>query len=599
LIQNNINYTLIFCTFKKNKMNSLILGDCLQALKNLPSESVDLCYIDPPFFSNRNYEVIWGDQGEVRSFEDRWSGGVDHYIGWLKERVQEIHRILKPTGSFYLHCDWHADAYIRVYILDKIFGEGNFQSHIVWRRTTAHGNAKQGSKRFEINFDTIFNYTKDKKFAFNTVYVPFKEEQIEKQYNKTDEKGRKYRLVTPTAAKGGGDTSYEFFGVTPPKGRYWAYSRNKLQEMYDNGLLYFSASGQPYIKYYLEDRPGVAVMSFWDDIKPMSPTSKERIGYPTQKPEKLLERIIKASSNEGDTVLDCFLGGGTTVAVADKLNRNWIGIDQSVQAIKVSEFRLNRQRNLFSQPFEVRLHKYDYDTLRYKDAFEFESWIVEQFGGQSNIKQRGDLGLDGKDKNGKPIQVKRSDGIGRNVIDNFVSAAKRYDKNLFEKAIESGEIIGTIIAFSFGKGAIQEAARLKNEDKILIDLIKVDEIIAIAKKPNVKLEIKLLEKKEKSESYSFIIKATADDGSQIEFYSFEINKIIETPTVKGAGGFDPEHKTPPLGGWGAETENIYSDYRNKTGSLEQELKTGKYKIIGKAIDNNGLEGEDSVEIVVG
>ena len=123
-------------------MNSLILGDCLQALKNLPSESVDLCYIDPPFFSNRNYEVIWGDQGEVRSFEDRWSGGVDHYIGWLKERVQEIHRILKPTGSFYLHCDWHADAYIRVYILDKVFGENCYRSSITWKRTVPKGNSK-------------------------------------------------------------------------------------------------------------------------------------------------------------------------------------------------------------------------------------------------------------------------------------------------------------------------------------------------------------------------------------------------------------------------------------------------------------------------
>ena len=380
---------------------------------------------------------------------------------------------------------------------------------------------------FNVFLLTIFWYSKSSKnFTYNQIFFEIEDEN---HYRQKDENGRIYRTASLIAP--GKGYVYEFNGVT----KNWRCALEKMLEYQKQGRIKFTKTGTAEYIRYLDESKGRALDNFWADIPPVNSQAKERIGYPTQKPEKLLERIIKASSNEGDTVLDCFLGGGTTVAVADKLNRNWIGIDQSVQAIKVSEFRLNRQRNLFSQPFEVRLHKYDYDTLRYKDAFEFESWIVEQFGGQSNIKQRGDLGLDGKDKNGKPIQVKRSDGIGRNVIDNFISASKRYDKNLFEKAIESGEIIGTIIAFSFGKGAIQEAARLKNEDKILIDLIKVEEIIAIAKKPNVKLEIKLLEKKEKTESYSFIIKATADDGSQIEFYSFEINKITEAPTVKGGG----------------------------------------------------------------
>ncbi|MGI4020124.1 MAG: DNA methyltransferase [Janthinobacterium lividum] len=202
-------------------VNKLILGDNLEILKQLDSETVDLIYLDPPFFSNRTYEVIWGDSGEVRSFEDRFSGGIDHYISWLKERVIEMHRILKSTGSIFLHCDWHADAYIRVEILDKIFSYQNFKSHIVWRRTTAHGNAKQGSKKFETNFDSIYVYGKSAKPTFNTIYIPFSDDQIEQQYNKVDENGRKYRLVTPTAAKGGGDTSYEFHGVKPPQGRFW------------------------------------------------------------------------------------------------------------------------------------------------------------------------------------------------------------------------------------------------------------------------------------------------------------------------------------------------------------------------------------------
>ena len=204
-------------------MNSLILGDCLQALKNLPSESVDLCYIDPPFFSNRNYEVIWGDQGEVRSFEDRWSGGVDHYIGWLKERVQEIHRILKPTGSFYLHCDWHADAYIRVYILDKVFGENCYRSSITWKRTVPKGN----SKTLANNTDTIFWYSKSSKnFTYNQIFFEIEDEN---HYRQKDENGRIYRTASLIAP--GKGYVYEFNGVT----KNWRCALEKMLEYQKQG----------------------------------------------------------------------------------------------------------------------------------------------------------------------------------------------------------------------------------------------------------------------------------------------------------------------------------------------------------------------------
>jgi hypothetical protein len=183
------------------------------------------------------------------------------------------------------------------------------------------------------------------------------------------------------------------------------------------------------------------------------------------------------------------MGGRTTIAVADRLNRKWIGIDQSVQAVKVTELRLGKQQDLFSAPFSVQLQKYDYDTLRYKNAFEFESWIVQQFGGTSNAKQRNDFGLDGKMPDNTPIQVKRSDNIGRNVIDNFKSAVERYDKKLFSKNIENKKPIGYIIAFSFGKGAVEEVARLKLKENIIIRLVTVEEIVPIAKKPTIKVEI--------------------------------------------------------------------------------------------------------------
>ncbi|AUI69254.1 DNA methyltransferase [Beggiatoa leptomitoformis] len=150
-------------------MNRLILGDNLEILKSLESESVDLIYLDPPFFSNRNYEVIWGDKGEVRSFEDRWSGGVDHYIAWLKERVEEMHRILKPTGSIFLHCDDHANAYIRVLILDKVFNDSNFRSELIWKRTSSHNSAK----RFPQIHDTIYFYSKTSNYNFNSIKVGY------------------------------------------------------------------------------------------------------------------------------------------------------------------------------------------------------------------------------------------------------------------------------------------------------------------------------------------------------------------------------------------------------------------------------------------
>jgi hypothetical protein len=260
-----------------------------------------------------------------------------------------------------------------------------------------------------------------------------------------------------------------------------------MEEAYQKGLIVQNKPGNvPALKRYLDEQEGTPVDDNWVDI-PNVQSKTEKIGYPTQKPEALLERIIKSASNEGDIVLDPFVGGGTTIAAADKLNRNWIGIDQSVQAVKVSEMRLQKsQTDIFAKPFIVQLHKYDYDTLRYKDAFEFESFIIQQFGGTANIKQRGDLGIDGKTRDNIPIQVKRSDNIGRNVIDNFVSACRRYS------GVQSRdfELQGIIIAFSFSKGAIEEVARLKSQDGIIIKLMKVEDIIPIAKKPKFTLEFK-------------------------------------------------------------------------------------------------------------
>jgi len=549
-------------------INKLILGDNLEILKTFEDESIDLIYLDPPFFSNRNYEVIWGDAGEIRSFQDRWSGGMDHYIAWLKERVEQMYRILKPTGSIFLHCDWHADAYIRVEILDKIFGMSNFLNEITWKRTTTHNDSKQGAKQYGRVQDKIFFYAKNlKRFNFYPQFERYTSDYVASSYSKADPDGRRFKASDLSAAKPGGETSYEWKGFKPPLGRYWAYSKENMEEFDRQGRIYYSEKGKPYLKHYLDEMPGNSVDDLWYNC--VFKNKIERIGYPTQKPMALLERIIKCSTQEGDIVLDPFVGGGTTVAVADLLNRRWIGIDQSVQAVKVTELRLDKQRDLFSTPFVVQLHKYDYDTLRFANAFEFEGWIIQQFGGTSNIKQRSDFGLDGKMSDNTPIQVKRSDNIGRNVVDNFLSAVKRADKKLYDKNIADKHPIGYILAFSFGKGAIQEVARLKNQENIIIKLVTVEEIVPIAKKPTLKVEISELGKEEKGiREIEFIGIGKSDAG--IEFYSWDFNYNSQI-------GFKA------------------SIVLDKEGKQIVKFKAGgTYNVAVKVVDNDGLE---SIEVV--
>jgi len=514
------------------EVNKLILGDNLEILKTFESDSIDLIYLDPPFFSNRNYEVIWGDAGEVRSFQDRWSGGMGHYIGWLKERVVQMYRILKPTGSIFLHCDWHADSYIRVEILDKIFGIENFRNEIIWSYKTT---LRVSNNHLGRDHDTIFLYAKSEKFKIhpNKNDYPASESTLKRWAKYADETG----FVS---------------------NKHFAGSSSTIINTEDETKGFNINSGIP--------------RDVWD-IQHLAGNNPQKIGYPTQKPEKLLERIISMASDEGDIVLDPFVGGGTTVAVADKLNRKWIGIDQSVQAVKVTELRLEKQHDMFSAPFTVQLHKYDYDTLRYGNAFEFESWIVQQFGGVSNTKQRGDFGLDGKMPDDTPIQVKRSDNIGRNVVDNFIAAAMRSDKKLFDKNVEEQKPVGFIIAFSFGRGAIEEVARLKLKEEIIIELVTVDKIVPIAKKPSIKVEFSDLGKDEKGVREIQMV-AFGESEAGIEFYSWNLNYNSEK-------GFKAD---------------IMIDKEGK--QIVKFKGGGDYNVAVKVVDNDGLESIEVVKLKV-
>jgi DNA modification methylase len=382
----------------------LYCEDNLRQLSRLPANCVDLMYLDPPFFSNRNYEVIWGDEAEVRSFEDRWEGGIQHYVDWMRKRVRELHRVLKPTGTLYLHCDWHASHYLKV-MLDDLFGASNFRNEIVWCYSGG------GIPRSDLprKHDTILRYTKTKDYFYSPVYRSYSEGTLQR-------------------------------GRTQVKGKYFA-----------EGL---RAEGTP-------------INDWWTDVpKITSPTDPEKLGYPTQKPEALLERILALSSREGDVVLDPFCGCGTTVAVAERMKRAWIGIDISPTAVSLMKRRLFKATNGRCNATAIGLPvtAEDLHDLR---PFEFQNWVIQKFQGTNSPRKSGDLGIDGYSFMVQdPIQVKQSERVGRNVVDNFETAMQR-----------AGRDKGYIVAFSFTRGAREEVARARWERKLDIQLVRVEDLL--------------------------------------------------------------------------------------------------------------------------
>ncbi len=448
------------------EINAIYEGDNLEIMRNFPDKSVDLIYADPPFFSNRHYEVIWKDGAEIRAFQDRWKGGIEHYVSWMEPRLRECWRVLKDSGSMYLHCDWHANAHLRI-LMDKIFGESNFKNEIVWPRTYAHSDSKQGAKAFGRIHDTILFYSKTDKNTWNTSYKPYEKDYIEKTFKGTDKNGRKYQTVTLTASKPGGDTSFEWHGIKPPKGRYWAYSKTNLDKMEKEGRIVFLKSGIPRLKKYLDDTPGIPIQDVWSDVTRMSTFSKERMGYPTQKPVALLERIVKASSNKDNIVLDPFCGCGTALVASQKLGRKWIGIDVSPTACKLMTKRLKKE-------FAINPHlikgEVDLSYVRNLPHFEFQNWVVvDKFFGTANPRKSGDKGIDGHTPQvmgGYPIQVKQSDDVGSVPVRLFETDMKVDGKNK-----------GYFVAFSFNKGAYEEVARAKNQDGLEIILRTVQELL--------------------------------------------------------------------------------------------------------------------------
>jgi DNA modification methylase len=427
-------------------------------LASFPANSVDLIYLDPPFFTNRTYEVIWGDEAELRSFEDRWQGGIQVYVAWMRERMFDMHRILKPTGSIYLHCDPSASHYLKP-MMDSIFGDRNFRNEIVWKRATA----KNDPRRFGRGHDLILYYTKSDTYTWNVQYGPFEPDYITENYRYIEpETGRRYRRDNLTANKPGGDTDYEWHGARPYKGRHWAYSKAKMDAMLAAGRIEFRRTGMPVYKRYLDEQPGVPLQDVWTDIPPIAATANERIGYPTQKPIALLNRIIEASSKPGDLVLDPFCGCGTTLVAAVQLGRAWAGVDISPTACALMERRLAA----LGVPVTVDNMPVSEAQLRALKPFEFQNVVITAMNGTHAPRRTGDMGIDGYTWfEHEPIQVKQSSSVGRNVVDNFETAIER-----------DGHRAGTIVAFSFTKGAREEAARALTAKGLKITLTQAPDL---------------------------------------------------------------------------------------------------------------------------
>ncbi|MFZ3122722.1 MAG: site-specific DNA-methyltransferase [Thermodesulfovibrionales bacterium] len=401
--------------------NRLFFGDNLHVMRQLPSSSIDLIYIDPPFFSGRNYNILFGDKNEVRSFTDIWEGGMPGYLIWLNARLYEMKRLLKPTGSIYVHLDWHASHYVKVE-MDKIFGYDNFRNEIIWKYESG-GRAKNN---FSKKHDIILRYSKGITWKFDTkeISAPRSEKRHHHMKKNIDEEGRIFHTI--------------------------------------------KSAGKIY-KYYADEN--VPPSDVWDDIGHLQQKDPERIGYPTQKPEKLLERIILASSNEGDVVADFFCGGGSTLAVAQRLNRRWIGSDQSRIAVAITADRITRLveekiGKLFPVPDFIIEHWgiYEVPGLGSLKPEQFREFVIKAYNGR--VDNTGSKYIHGI-KGGVPIYVGSPDYKSRLDKDEVVE---------FAKAIltERKRNHGIMLAWNFSRLAKQAAEKLAARENVRLDFVRLE-----------------------------------------------------------------------------------------------------------------------------
>lgn len=487
--------------------NTLFYGDNLDILREyIDADSVDLIYLDPPFNSNRNYNVLFKDESgheadaQITAFEDTWhwnhkteatynelvtqgdarvsalvnalrqSIGTNQmmaYLTMMAARLVELHRVLKPTGSLYLHCDPSASHYLKI-ILDSIFGGENFRNEIVWKRTFAHGSAK----KFAPLHDVIFYYSRTEKYLWTDNRLELDPDYIKKRFTFVDETtGKTFQPISLTGSGiRHGESGQSWRGVNPTDvGRHWALPgtileqigvttgtvQERLDALENAGRVYWpqKEGGTPRLKWFAEDNRGAAISDIWGDISPISAQAAERLGYPTQKPLALLERIINASSNKGDIVLDPFCGCGTTIAAAQKLNRRWIGIDITHLSIALMKYRLKDMFDLVEKrDYDVRGEPEDLPSakqLAHDDRYQFQWWALSLIQARP-ISDGGRKTADGAKEGRRPSSVVRRpegkkgsdrgiDGV-INFIDDNSGKAKRALVQVKSGKVKSGDV---------------------------------------------------------------------------------------------------------------------------------------------------------------
>ena len=423
--------------------DTLYYGDNLAVMReHVPDESVDLVYLDPPFNSNASYNVLFKEKSgeespaQIKAFTDTWdwtlesertfeneiilnpdtppnvkdmvsafrqflgSNAMMAYLVMMTPRLVELRRILKPTGSVYLHCDPTAGHYLKL-LMDSVFGAQQFRADIIWKRTSAHSDTRQGRRQHGRIHDIIFFYTKGRDWTWNPIYTEYDQDYVDEFYRHIEpDTGRRYRLdnLTGPGGAGRGNPSYEVMGVT----RYWRYTQERMAELIEQGRVVQSRPGAvPAYKRYLDEMLGVPLQDIWTDIGPIGSRARERLGYPTQKPQALLERIIQASSNEGDVVLDPFCGCGTAVAAAHNLKRQWMGIDITHLAVALMKNRLKtafdllpgKNYDVVGEPVDVGGAR----ALAEQDRYQFQYWAMSLLEALPREQGRrgADRGIDG------------------------------------------------------------------------------------------------------------------------------------------------------------------------------------------------------------
>ena len=527
--------------------NRLFWGDNLHVMRQLPSESIDLIYIDPPFFSGRQFNVIFGDQNELRSFSDIWKDGMPGYLIWLNARLYEMKRLLKKTGSIYVHCDHHASHYIKVE-MDKIFGYQNFRNEVVWRyrRWTA------ASSTFQRMHDVLLWYTKADGYAFNKQWEPFSEKTAIAPYKRKVENGRSVQ------------------------------DKSRLMDR--------------------DPEKGVAMHDVWD-IPFIHPIAKERIGYPTQKPETLLERVINSVTNEGDVVADFFGGGGATPAVAQRLGRRWIACDQSRVAVAITADRISRLveekiGKLFPVPDFTIEHwgVYEAGRLSNMPAEQFRAFVLKCFGANAEEASGNIHGY----KGAIPLWVGEPNpkkAVTSQDVQDFANAIRKTIRYKQDNLRD-----GIMLAWAFRPDAVEAAERLRRLEQTDLNFIRLEQVRIDSPRFREHVASLSTEKADYQNFLTFVQPPKVEAGYKRiaqRTYKFDVSEtVILNPGAKIINvQWDFEYgkrfsSTPGYSftGGSKQEPELQAQYEFP--------KTGKFRIACKVQDDLGGEGLWSAEIEV-